>query len=319
MNKLKVAFVDDLVHKTTSSTVFLEDLLKQRFDVKRFWGSGTMHFPKKNIDAINEYEPDMVLFFQRQPFYPFMRKIKCKNIVFVPMFDQNSIKQKYLIGFHHAFLNLFGIKRIKGLMFSKKDYSIFSKFFDCLSVQYYPKPVKKNTCKDLNVFFWERVETIDYAYVKHNLVNLNNVNSFVLKQSPDPNQHPVERGSKWKLKVVKGWLDNKDYLKLLDNTSVGIAPRLNEGIGHGFLELMARGICVVAHNESTHNEYIVNGWNGVLFDYYNPVVDLSNWREMCDNAYKSIELGYASWLLDKERILNYLEWFEETNSYWWLE
>ena len=73
--------------------------------------------------------------------------------------------------------------------------------------------------------------------------------------------------------VVKGaneFLPRADYLARLASCGVVLAPRRKEGIGMAFLEAMAMGKCVVAHDDATMNEYIVDGESGLLVDFDRP-------------------------------------------------
>ena len=63
-----------------------------------------------------------------------------------------------------------------------------------------------------------------------------------------------------------GWFERRaDALAQVDDCDVYIAPRSCEGIGMGFLEAMSRGLCVVAFDAPTMNEYIQDGVNGLLY------------------------------------------------------
>lgn len=56
----------------------------------------------------------------------------------------------------------------------------------------------------------------------------------------------------------------EDYWKRIAPANIVIAPRLHEGAGMVFLEALARGCAVFAHNAPTMSEYIEHGMNGVL-------------------------------------------------------
>ena len=74
-----------------------------------------------------------------------------------------------------------------------------------------------------------------------------------------------------------------------------------------FLDAMSRGRCVVAPNDSTMNEYIRHGENGLLYNASHPSpLDFSNIREMQKNCLHDIQLGYAQWKEQKYLILDWL-------------
>jgi len=293
---MKIAFVDDLCHKKTGSTIFLEDILKKQFEVKRFWGNGFKKFDPQELNHINSFKPDIVLFFQRIPNIFVLNKLVCRNILFVPMHDQEiyySFVERNLINFS-LLLTKF-LFRFKVLCFSRADYNVYSKWTEALSVQYYPKPKPK--CNHYNkVFFWER----------ENGIGLNKAKELVC-------------GLDLIVKTKNVWLSKKEADALYKDCGIAIAPRLSEGIGHGFLELMANGICVIANDEATHNEYIENGYNGILYSGDNPKINLSDWKYLARNAKKSIENGFEDWKNDKEKIINWITYFDKPKDFWCLE
>lgn len=62
-----------------------------------------------------------------------------------------------------------------------------------------------------------------------------------------------------------------EYLTLLKQANMFIAPRRLEGVGVAFLEAMASGCCVIAYDEVTMNEYIRHGENGLIFGVVTPL------------------------------------------------
>lgn len=63
------------------------------------------------------------------------------------------------------------------------------------------------------------------------------------------------------------WFDSKqEMVNCMNGCDLYVSPRLYEGIGMGFLDAMAYGLVPVAFDTPTHNEYISNGYNGILFD-----------------------------------------------------
>lgn len=279
---MKIAFIDDNCHKITDSTSFLVEVLQKEFKVKRFWGNGFKRFDDNEIDEINIYSPDILLFFQRIPNFLILNKFNCKNIIFVPMYDQEiyySKLEKLLLK-----TSLFLSKRkfnIKILCFSEAV-SKYYKGYNCLNVKYYPKPNKKRNLKP-KVYLWHRKDGV------------------TLKQA-----NKLSVGYLLKVKYKDLWLNKKDLELFSKDCGIAIASRYSEGIGMGFLELMAKGVCVVAFDLPTHNEYIINGFNGILFNN-RLEVDLSNWNRIGKMAYLSCVKGYASWELDKKEIVGFIK------------
>jgi glycosyltransferase involved in cell wall biosynthesis len=86
------------------------------------------------------------------------------------------------------------------------------------------------------------------------------------------------------------------------------APRALEGIGMAFLEPMARGQIVVAPDRPTMNEYLRHRTTGLLFDPDRPELDLAPtpamFAAMSRAAVRTVSLGHARWLADRERLVS---------------
>ena len=103
-----------------------------------------------------------------------------------------------------------------------------------------------------------------------------------------------------------GFLPDDEYRKILAEPGVYIAPRLKEGIGMSFLEQMAMGKCVIAHQDSTMDEYITDGGNGLLVDMRNPrPVESEKVEKARLNARRSIIAFNEKWERDKKEILQF--------------
>src|SRR5207253_7929729 len=89
----------------------------------------------------------------------------------------------------------------------------------------------------------------------------------------------------------------EEFLGVLESCNIFIAPRYAEGIGHAFLEAMARGMVVLAYNLPTHSEYISNWHNGILFDLDSRDIRLTSdqLRKLGTAARTSVELGFRRW------------------------
>ena len=68
--------------------------------------------------------------------------------------------------------------------------------------------------------------------------------------------------------IESEFIPKEEYLQLVREPGVFLAPRPKEGIGMSFLEMLAMGKCVIAHNDATMNEYITDGKNGIVRDFY---------------------------------------------------
>ena len=59
--------------------------------------------------------------------------------------------------------------------------------------------------------------------------------------------------------------NREDYFRLTERANIFLAPRMYEGIGMTFIEALARGCAVFAHDGATMNEYVETGSTGYLF------------------------------------------------------
>ncbi len=64
--------------------------------------------------------------------------------------------------------------------------------------------------------------------------------------------------------TLLGWMAQDDLIRVYDEHGVFIFPSFAEGFGKVFLEAMARGLCVVAADNSGAHDVIRHGVNGML-------------------------------------------------------
>ncbi len=82
-----------------------------------------------------------------------------------------------------------------------------------------------------------------------------------------------------------------------------------------FLEPLAMGKCVIAHNAPTMNEYIQDGRNGILTDIRHPrqisATEISAAREGVRTAANDL---HAKWRTDEQRILEFFDGLSSAHS-----
>jgi len=104
------------------------------------------------------------------------------------------------------------------------------------------------------------------------------------------------------------YLPKDEYLQLVREPGVYIAPRPKEGIGMSFLEQLAMGKCVIVHDDGTMNEYVQNGVNGIVRNFYRNPEPIS--RDEIAAAHAGVleraRQQYARWLSDCEKIIPFL-------------
>jgi hypothetical protein len=308
---MKIAFIETIYHQKTQSSYFFKELLSKKYQMKVMLDDPFIKGDHLDIETINNQNFDVIIFWQFIKDPTQIEKIKCNDIIWIPMYDGEIVKKlKYLRNFGYAQLNL------KIISFSKSLTKIFQKsgFKHILEIQYFPKPNIKIQEKNegLNIFFWQRTETINWNIVK-NLISKNKINKITIKNNPDVghvfNIYPTnEEINKYNIEILEKWFTYEKYIDFLKKQDVFIEPRLYEGIGMGFLDAMSYGVPVISPNEPTMNEYITDKKNGYLYDYNNPKnIDLKNIEIVKANLKKYIENNYSKWTNSKEEIYNFIE------------
>jgi glycosyltransferase involved in cell wall biosynthesis len=161
------------------------------------------------------------------------------------------------------------------------------------------------------VFFWQRRNELTWREVARLLAG-NPVESVHLHRALDPGGDYVPPSAadreRYRIEETDWFEAHADYRARLERCDVVVAPRVWEGIGMTFLEAMALGKCVIAARRPTHDEYLEDGVNGVLFDPEAPgTVDLSRWPALGTEARRSIERGHRRWCVQAREVLDEVE------------
>lgn len=309
----KVAFVDHSFHEKTGSTRFLSEILKESgVEVCHFWDESWNGKKPVHIGEPDSY--DAVVVFQAnfdkngKEFY----KDAHPNVTYIPMLDQFVLWRGPLYNIYR-FLKPF--QGCKTLNFSTamhgvcKGAGIQSRLF-----RFYRKPAeKRNEIKGLHGFLWVRLEQeVSWEKVKK-LIGETVFDSFHIHAAKDPGSPDVKLPSdldikKHNITITTGWFDDKsEYEKILDRCNVFFAPRMEEGIGQSFLEAFSRGICIVAPDNGTMNEYLQHGFTGLLYDREKPAaLDFSDVEEISVRAFASAGAGYSRWCAESRKIADYI-------------
>ena len=155
-------------------------------------------------------------------------------------------------------------------------------------------------------YFWERLPEDLSVQAASEILRSLDVENLEVRQTKDPLLSSREQvQSKYR---VEGWQPREEYLRSLAGFNVYVAPRRNEGIGMAFLEAMAMGMCVVAENQPTANEYILAGRNGILYAgdrerIYPPRrVEPAELARMGREARETIRQIHGEWITKKVEI-----------------
>ncbi|MDD4251015.1 MAG: glycosyltransferase [Candidatus ainarchaeum sp.] len=289
----------------TKSADFLVKTLKKEFEIKKL--SRPDWFEKNNIPVqeLNKENFNTILFFFALPPANYLRKLNCKNFVWIPMYDgTNGLRLAKLKFLFYKFFNL------KVISFSKKMHYELKPFFNSKYFQYYPKPKKQVNFDNPKLFFWERRDDLDWNFIK-NIINQKDFDKITIKQNADglSKQNKKIKETK-KIKILNKWLTDKQYEKILDTHNVFIAPSLKEGIGFSFLHALSRGYIIIANNASTMNEYIKDKKTGFLFDFKKPKkINLNNkklLKKISNNTYTQMKNGRKIWKTSKKELIKFI-------------
>jgi glycosyltransferase involved in cell wall biosynthesis len=294
-HKPSMAFVDHSFHRKTRCADFLRDILKPYVRITDYWDETWRKGEPIHLEELKPY--DYVFYFQVLHEPRQLQAIR-GQIIWAPMYDGAA----GLVGCYWKALANAGLKVIA---FSEKIKLLCDQNkIPSISVKYYPDPDRYDSTPRLggcHVFFWAR-GGIRFSDVQP-LLLAEQIDSFTCLSQPDPGR-PAEQVSpadaeRLKVRLIRtgGFLPKQEYLRLLEQANVFIAPRRREGIGMSFLEALAMRKCVVAYDDATMNEYINTGKTGFLFrkDTSCPL-DMSQAGVLAEHSYASVRTGYQDWL-----------------------
>lgn len=303
----RIAFVGHSYHKKTKSFDFFTEVLEHLFVVDFFfdetWAGGT----PLDISAIGVFQYDVIILWQQINYVLHPDIDKHPNVILIPMFDchaQNlSEFQRFISNTNLKFINFCRAQHEACIQYG----------LNSLSAQYFPKPEKFDSNRnydELVGFFWPRRKEITWDMVAK-LISKGQISRLFFHAAPDrgfPPAIPPEKARKQYQISISEWFDTKEELfQLLARANIYFAPRLYEGIGLSFLEAMAMGMCVVAPDTPTMNEYITHGVNGLLYDPDYPApLDFSEVQRLGARARQSIEAGYKRWLKSIDDVLDFI-------------
>lgn len=268
---MNIAFFDHRFHQKTLSSHFFVDILRKQWDVDVFY----VDFHNENdVDILFE-EPllkyEILIFWQVIPAAAILSKLSHKRIVLIPMYDACCTMSHFQ---WHAYRNFHFIS------FSWKLHNLFCNLgMHSLYVRYAPDLINKYISKtgdenSLRAFVWRRNLSLNIEKLFGSLKKIG-VKTIIFHNSPDVNDSNslrVNATDGLEIQYTNGWFEtHEEYLKIVSECDVYVAPRKFEGIGLSFLEAMSLGLCVIAPNQATMNEYIVDGYNGLLFENFKSI------------------------------------------------
>lgn len=287
---MKVAFLANSFHLTkTGSADFFIDFLRESF------GDPVVVPHKEAWQRLPGRRWDLLVSWQKHYDPRELEAFPADRVVVVPMYDDTRFDAVYWRGYH----------RFKIICFSSNLEDRLRQHGLLLhGARFYPAPrartVPRVSAEGLRGFFWPRGSSLSWEIVKR-LIGQSDLARMQLHWTPtihddvpDPDRSVPPNIRELK---VSSWLgDRQEYASCLAQANVFFASRRLEGIGMSFLEAMALGMCVVAPDSPTMNEYIRTGENGLLYDPDNlKPVDFSRAEELGAAAKATVADGRANW------------------------
>ena len=276
---MNVLCLDHVCHQKTKSFDFLLDIMKSAgmvVDVFYYNRHYCVKPPREMIDRA-----DIIVYLE---FLPSRCRLLFpgKRTVFVPMYD-NEWGSKWQ--WRRIALSGMGI-----LSFSKRVSCHARKcgVKNLLEVQYFldPRQFPQDPGEPKRVFLWERGD---------------------IGRRTAEAMFPSGDGYVFDIKHRDEFLAREDYLRRVSRCEVMVAPRRKEGIGMVFLEAMAMGKCVVAHNDATMNEYIEDGETGILVDIDSPKpVPYAMVGQVRKNICRHSFAMWTRWQEDVDKIISFI-------------
>lgn len=242
------------------SEIFVEPL-RDNLNVKLYPWDG------KNWDS--RMDTDKPLIFFQYPPHPKIYSNPKARVVWVPMWDHDV---KYpAAGWQET------PKTLKILAYSKAIAKKANKLkLQTMEVKYYPNPERYQPIdwnQPRRMFYWNRRGIISPNFLEK-LCQALDVRELIFRDQVDPYTHfgakfemPSQFGNT-KVKKIMNNLRKSEYLKLIHDANIFIAPRLAEGVGVFFIEGLVQGSAVFGYNAPTMNEYIEHKKNGFLLPAY---------------------------------------------------
>ena len=294
---MRILLVDHACHITTKSFDFFAALLRRRFEVETFYYDQAY---RVRIPADKVAWADVIVYLE---FLPSRFRIAepGKHCVFVPMYD-NEWGSKWqwrriadsgmaVVSFcgritEHA--RKCGVKHLRDVRFALP-----------------PSPAPGNPRVAV---LWDRGQVgIDHIWT---LFAPGDLDKLLLVRRPERDLafEPVPEDFRKAYHVElheSGFLPDEEYHALLSEPGVYVAPRFKEGIGMTFLEALAAGKFVVAHQDATMDEVVEDGVNGRLVDMRNPG-RITLPETPVETRLELARRRYERWKADSASILDFL-------------
>lgn len=291
---MRIAFFGLAYHQRTGSSRFILDLLARHGTVEAFFAEADPADLRRRAAGFDETRYDAILVWQLHEAFALLSG-RHRNVTFAPMFDA------MLRGGAFRWRHRFGSAKILCFSWALRQ-AVMRRAAHHHQVQYYPEAGPRSAAADdpdLRGFLWYRHRAVTPQRV-FALTAGTPLASLAIHDAPDPG-HAI--APDWQAPAHVGRLarsvwsaDRSAFDAGLGAANLFFASRPLEGIGMSFLEAMAAGLCVVAPDAPTMNEYVSHGRSGLLYapDRMAPL-DLTDARAMGAAARESVLRGRQRW------------------------
>jgi Glycosyl transferases group 1 len=282
---MKILYIGHPAHNWSGSSGFFQQLLENLGSVTYL--SPTMLSVENDLYLALESNFDLYVFFQFD-FMAYAFVAAGKNVLTVPMVDGSG---------GYSLLHWQLLRNAKFVTFSKSlDKFLRMQNFETHNMKYWPEPEKYSEPASDSIYFWPRKS--EFPLTVNNIHKLfQGRRSITVRISTDDSREIDSLGPLPESVILKQITSRQSHLDELEKSSIFVAPRLSEGIGHSFLESLSFGRPVVAYDFPVMSEYIYKGINGMLISKKTKSIDQStNWHEMGVNAHAAVVTGRELYL-----------------------
>lgn len=291
---MRIAFFGLAYHQRTGSSRFILDLLARHGTVETFFAEADPADLRRQAAGFDESRYDAILVWQLHEAFALLSG-RHPNVTFAPMYDA------MFRGGAFRWRHRFGSAKILCFSWALRR-AVMRRAAHLHQVQYYPEAGPRSAAcddPDLRGFLWYRHRAVTPQRVFALSAGTQLV-SLAIHDAPDPGH---EIAADWQAPAHVGrvarstWsADRAAFDAGLGAANLFFASRPLEGIGMAFLEAMGAGLCVVAPDAPTMNEYISHGRTGLLYapDRMAPL-DLSDAQAIGAAAREGVLRGRECW------------------------
>lgn len=291
---MRIAFFGLAYHARTGSSRFMQDLLAGQGALDSFFAEPDIADVRRRCAGFDERGYDAIFIWQLGEAFALLSG-RHPNVTFAPMHDA------MFRGGAFTWKRRFSQAKILCFSWALRQ-EVMRRAPLYHRVQYFPEPgaAARGTDRDaLRGFFWYRRRDIPPARILA-LTAGTRLERLTIHDAPDPGHEAALDLSKPDhvgTLVRTTWSEGREaFAAALAEANLFFASRPLEGIGMAFLEAMAAGLCVVAPDAPTMNEYISHGSNGLLYAPGREApLDFSQARAIGARGRESAIEGRARW------------------------